>query len=245
MADTSTRPAVDPVMLANSTGIGQKLAAARGSDGGGLGGMSRKELKKLVRMKDGVAMMTQAPRSSSDTIGTLEHMLRMVPTTRRQRPPRLHEGDPAPGFSLLGSHGETVSLESLRGKPFAIRLTRAMGTTTICPACVPGLDALTRSHAEFDAVGAELLVVFPVTHEHTEILVDTLELPYPLYADEGMTLYKEYETGYSGGVPLPAWVVVDADGVIRFLWRATEGGLYDHYAESDEILDVLRVIQGG
>jgi peroxiredoxin len=243
MADTSTRPRVDPVALAGATGIGQKLAAARGGESGLP--MSRKELKKLVRMKDGVAMMNQAPRTSSETIGTLEHMLRMVPTTRRQHPPRLGVGAAAPDFSLLGSNGETVSLESLRGTPFALRLTRAMGTTTICPACVPGLDELTRTSSDFEAVGAKLIVVFPVTHEHTKILVDTLELPYPLYSDEGMTLFKAYETGYSGGVPLPAWVVANGEGVIQFLWRATEGGLYDHYAESSEILDVLRVIQGG
>jgi peroxiredoxin len=243
VTDTSTRPPVDPVTKAAQTGIGQKLTAARGGQSGLP--MSRKELKKLVRMKDGVAMMTQAPRTSSDTIGTLDHMLRMVPTTRRQHPPRLGVGDAAPDFALLGSDGEMVSRASLRGEPFAIRLTRAMGTTTICPACVPGLDELTHTSGDFADLGAKLIVVFPVTHEQTKILVDTLELPFPLYADESMTLFKEYETGYSGGIPLPAWIVADRDGIIQFLWRATEGGLYDHYAESSEILDVLRVIQGG
>jgi peroxiredoxin len=245
MAESSAmaRP-IDPVTKAAQTGIGRKLAAARG----GVSGlpMSRKELKKLVRMQDGVSMMTQAPRTSSDTIGTLEHMLRMVPTTRRQPPARLGVGDRVPDFSLVGSNGETASLASLRGtQPFALRLTRAMGTTTICPACVPGLDDLTRTSGDFDALGAKLIVVFPVTHEQTKVLVDTLELPYPIYSDEEMTLYKEFETGYSGGIPLPAWVVADREGVIRFLWRATEGGLYDHYAESSEVLDVLRVIQRG
>lgn len=236
---------VDPVTLAAQTELGRKLAASPGAGGGGgLATMSKKELRKLVKAKDGVAMMAQAPRTSSDVIGSLEHMIRMVPTTRRQHPARLHEGDPFPDFSLLASSGETVSLQSLRGRPFAMRLTRAMGTTTICPACVPGLDELTRTHGEFAALGAELIVVFPVTPEHTRILVKNLELPYTLYADEDMTLYKEFETGYSGGIPLPAWVVGDAEGVIQFLWRATEGGLYDHYVETPEILEVLRAIRG-
>jgi peroxiredoxin len=246
MSDTSTRPTVDPVTFAGQTELGKKLSASRGArDSAGLGTMSKKELRKLVKAKDGVAMMAQAPRTSSDTIGTLEHMLRMVPTTRRQHPARLHEGDAVPPFSVLGSDGQTISLESLRGTPFAMRLTRAMGTTTICPACVPGLDELTRSYSEFEALGAKLIVVFPVTHEHTKILVENLELPFPLYSDEAMSLFKEYETGYSGGIPLPAWVVGDADGVIQFIFRATEVGLYDHYAESAEILDVLRALQAG
>jgi peroxiredoxin len=235
---------VDPVTLAAQTELGRKLPASSGAGSGGLATMSKKELRKLVKAKDGVAMIAQAPRTSSDVIGSLEHLLRLVPTTRRQHPARLHEGDAFPHFSLLASSGETVSLGSLRGKPFAVRLTRAMGTTTICPACVPGLDELTRTYGEFAALGAELMVVFPVTHEHTRILVKNLELPYPLYADEEMALYKEFETGYSGGIPLPAWVVGDAEGVIQFLWRATEGGLYDHYVETPEILEVLRAIRG-
>jgi peroxiredoxin len=241
--DDQVATKVDPVTLAGQTELGRRLAASRrAGDAAGLAQMSKKELRKLVKAKDGVSMMAQAPRTSSDTIGSLEHLLRMVPTTRRQHPARLHEGDTCPDFSVLGSNGETVSLRSLRGRPFAMRLTRAMGTTVICPACVPGLDELTRTYGDFAAMGAELLVVFPVTAEHTKILVKNLELPYPLYADEEMRLYKEFETGYSGGVPLPAWVVGDADGVIQFLWRATEGGLYDHYVETPEILEVLRAI---
>ena len=240
-----TAPRVDPVTLANQTELGRKLMAARGpGDSDALTSMSKKELRKLVKAKDGVAMMAQAPRVTSDVIGTLDHMLRMVPTTRRHPPARLSEGDPFPDFSLPGSRGTTVSNESLRGKPFAVRLTRAMGTTVICPACVPGLDELSRTYGEFEAVGAELLVVFPVTPAHTKIIVDKLELPYPLYADEQMSLYKHFETGYAGGVPLPAWVVADADGVIQFLWRSTDGGLYDHYVESSEILDVVRALRG-
>jgi peroxiredoxin len=72
------------------------------------------------------------------------------------------------------------------------------------------------------------------------VLVESLELPYPLYADEERHLFKAFETGFSAGPPLPAWVVVDTDGVIRYLWRATEGGLYAKYPESAEIVAVLR-----
>jgi peroxiredoxin len=233
---------VDPVTLAGSTELGRRLASSRGAGDGGLGALSKKELRKLVRAKDGVSMMAQAPRTSSETIGGLEQMIRMVPTTRRQHAPRLHEGDAFPDFTLLGSHGDTVSLQALRGTPFAMRLTRAMGTTVICPACVPGLDELTRTHDEFAKLGAQLLVVFPVTHEQTELLVENLGLPYHLYSDENMALYRAFETGYSGGVPLPAWIVGDDKGIIQFLWRATEGGLYDHYVETTEILQVLRAL---
>jgi peroxiredoxin len=108
---------------------------------------------------------------------------------------------------------------------------------------VPGLDDLTRTHAQFQAAGAELLVVFPVSPELSQEVVKQLELPYPIYADEHRQLFAAYETRFSSGAPLPAWVVVDADGVIRYIWRATEGGLLDHYPESAEILSELRALE--
>ena len=121
---------VDPIAKANSTGIGEKLAALR--VGGGGMSLGRKELAKLSKTSDGIAMMNQAPRVSADSVGPLEHMLRLVPTTRRHKEPRLHVGDPVVDFSLAGSHGASMSLESLRGtKPFAIRLTRAVGSGVI------------------------------------------------------------------------------------------------------------------
>jgi hypothetical protein len=122
----------DPVGAAGSTAIGEKLSVLRAGNGPGGLGLSRKEMRKLVKSADGISMMNQAPRLSADSVGPLEHMLRLVPTTRRHKVPQVKVGDPVVDFSLLGSHGETVSLESLRGsKPFAIRLTRAVGSGVI------------------------------------------------------------------------------------------------------------------
>jgi hypothetical protein len=129
-AEKARRP--DPFGNAGSTAIGEKLSALRADSGGGGFGLSRKEMRKLVKQADGISMMNQAPRLSADSVGPLEHMLRLVPTTRRHKEPGIVVGDPVVDFSLLGSHGETVSLESLRGsKPFAIRLTRAVGSGVI------------------------------------------------------------------------------------------------------------------
>jgi peroxiredoxin len=239
--DTRKPKRPNPIAVAEATGVGQKLAAIRAQRPGW--GPSRKDLAKLSRSGDGVSMMNQAPHISSDTVAGLEHMIRMVPTTRRHRPFRLNVGDPAAAFSIQGSDGKTVSLSSLVGrKPFALRLTRAQGSGIICPACVPGLDELTRTYEDFEVMGVELMVVFPVSHELTKDVVDNLDLPYPIYSDEDWTLFKAYDTGFSAGPPLPAWVIGDIDGIIRFLWRAADGGLFDHYPESSEILAELKVI---
>lgn len=240
-SDTQKPKRPNPIAVADATGIGQKLAATRFRRGGW--GPSRKDLAKLSRSGDGVTMMNQAPRTSSDMVAGLEHMIRMVPTTRRHKPFRLNVGDPAAPFSIQSSNGETVSLSSLVGhKPFAIRLTRAQGSGIICPACVPGLDELTKTYGDFEAMGAQLLVVFPISHELTKDVVVNLELPYPIFSDEDWTLFKAYDTGFSAGPPLPAWVIGDANGIVRFVWRAADGGLFDHYPESTEILAELKAI---
>src|SRR5271156_106289 len=144
-AQKAGRP--NPIALADATAVGQKLAALRA---GGRGWEpSRKELTKLAKAGDGLALINQAPRTSSEVVSGLEHMIRMVPTTRRHKPFRLGVGDPTPDFAMLGSHGETVSISSLKGRnPFAIRLTRAQGSGNICPRCVPGLDNLTRTYKD-------------------------------------------------------------------------------------------------
>ena len=84
--------------------------------------------------------------------------------------------------------------------------------------------------------------MFPVSPELTTVIVESLELPYRLYADEDYELFRVYETRFSAGPPLPAWVVIDTDGVIRYLWRATEGGLYDAYPEGPEVLAAIQAM---
>jgi hypothetical protein len=62
--------------------------------------------------------------STAMPLATVNQLIRAVPSTRRSEPLRLDAGDPMPDFSIRGSNGRTVTLEELRGKPFALRLTR-------------------------------------------------------------------------------------------------------------------------
>jgi hypothetical protein len=122
-------PAPQPRWNPQPTQIQQRLDAMRSPGGIGIG---KKDLKAIMRAGDGISLMNQAPKTSSDTIAPLQHMLRRVPTTRRQPRPQLEVGDHAPDFSLVGTNGTTVSLADFVGvKPFAMRLTRAAGSGII------------------------------------------------------------------------------------------------------------------
>ena len=85
--------------------------------------------------------------------------------------------------------------------------------------------------------------MFPVTLAQAKDVVEALDLPYPIYADEDRALFSAYETRFAAGAPIPAWVVGDADGVVRFLWRGTDGTAWGEYPEGPEILAVLREMQ--
>jgi hypothetical protein len=71
------------------------------------------------------SVLAAAPNLSTTTPGAhIEHLLHSVPSTRWTPTTDLNPGDPMPDFEIIGSGGERVTLADLRGKPFAIRLTR-------------------------------------------------------------------------------------------------------------------------
>ena len=106
---------------------------------------------------------------------------------------------------------------------------------------MPGLDDLIHKQAEFDALGVKLLVVVTSPAPLAKQMVEVIGLPYPLWSDPDYRLFAEFQTGYVAGPPMPAWVVGDADGTIRYVWRvgSTTGGLAS-YEEADDILAEIR-----
>jgi hypothetical protein len=79
----------------------------------------------------GIGLLQQAPSVSSDSIAGLEVMLRRVPSPQRRSPGRISPGHPMPDFDLTGSHGTRIRKHDMQGRPFAVRLTRTMGSGII------------------------------------------------------------------------------------------------------------------
>jgi hypothetical protein len=75
---------------------------------------------------------TAAPNLTTAAVaGQLQQLVHAVPSARHQVDWQLNPGDAMPEFGLRRSDGEVVTLADLRGKPFAIRLTRAVGSGII------------------------------------------------------------------------------------------------------------------
>jgi peroxiredoxin len=113
---------------------------------------------------------------------------------------------------------------------------------------VPGLDDLVRTKPEFDELGVEVVVVFACTQSQAAQVVETLDLPYPIYADPEWSLFKAFEAGFNIGAPRRAWVVVDSEGIIRYAWRVPKSKFSNimdltfaqEHIEADQILEELK-----
>lgn len=72
------------------------------------------------------------------------------------------------------------------------------------------------------------MVVLPLPLDECRLVVESRELPYPLYANPNWSVFEAYGTGHVFYAPKQSWVGVDAAGIVRWVWRlGDEGGLRD------------------
>jgi len=142
--------------------------------------------------------------------------MKSTPSTRAEA------GDPAPDFTLPSSPGETVSLESLRGKPVILAFYPADWS----PVCGDQMALYNEILSEFQRFNAELLGIsvdgswchLAFTHDR--------KLHFPLLADfepkgqvaRAYGVYRDHE-----GTTERALFVIDAGGVIRWSYVSPVG----------------------
>jgi peroxiredoxin len=66
--------------------------------------------------------------------------------------------------------------------------------------------------------------VLSTTEAQTAGVVEHLDLNYPLYSDESWKIFHDYGTGHVLSAPRQAWMIVDADGIVRWTWRSGQRG---------------------
>jgi len=152
-------------------------------------------------------------------------------------------GEKAPGFSLRGTDGKddghrAYSLDEFKGKP--VVLVFYPGDNT--PVCTRQLNAYTSDIGEFDEVGAQVLAISPQSVEsHDGFSCKQGGFGFPLLADEDKSVGQSYGIVGPLGFYRRSVFVVDGDGVIRYLHRATAGLTF---RPTRELVDAVKRASG-
>lgn len=136
--------------------------------------------------------------------------------------PELDIGDKAPAFTLPRDGGETVSLESLAGKPVVLFFYPKDDTS----GCTAEAIAFTGLKPEFDKLGVELVGMSPNSVKSHDKFIAKHDLDVTLVADEQKSALEAYgvwvEKSMYGrkymGVERSTFLI-DAHGKIAALWR--------------------------
>jgi peroxiredoxin len=101
--------------------------------------------------------------------------------------------------------------------------------------CRSHVAQLGRLYKDFQAAGAEILVILGDTPEHVRGYAKLLKAPFPVLADPDRAVYHSYDLERAFIViQRTASVVVDRQGVIQYMKRATNPMLW--LQESGELL---------
>ena len=150
-------------------------------------------------------------------------------------------GSLAPDFKLLATNGQEISLTDFRGKTnvivFFIR-------ETTCPQCRTHVAQLGRMHEQFKEASAEVIVILGEGAEKAREYADSIGLPFPILCDPDRALYHLYELEkYFLLFQRTASLVVDKDGIVRYLKRTTVPNVW--LQESRELLGFILSLDEG
>jgi peroxiredoxin Q/BCP len=149
----------------------------------------------------------------------------------------IEEGKAAPGFALESDTGETVSLESLRGRPVVLYFYPKDDT----PGCTTQACGIRDRWDEFERAGAVVLGVSPDDAASHARFREKYELPFPLLVDTGHATAEKYgvwveKRNYGKtylGVERSTFVI-DADGKVAKVMRRVKPDTH-----ADEVLAAL------
>jgi peroxiredoxin len=158
----------------------------------------------------------------------------------RQSPAVLPPGMPAPGFRLLATPDQRMSLAELRGRPVILAFYPADWS----PECGDQMALYNQVLPEFERFGAQLLGLSVDGVWCHRAFAEDRRLQFPLLADfepkgEVARRYGAYRA--EDGTADRALFVIDADGVIRWSYVSP----LDLNPGADGILDALEAIAAG
>ncbi len=150
-------------------------------------------------------------------------------------------GSIAPDFKLLATNGQEISLAAFRKKQnvivFFIR-------ETTCPQCRTHVAHLGRMYEQFKEAGTEVVVILGEGVEKAKEYAEEIGLPFPILCDPDRAVYHLYELEkYFLLFQRTASLVVDKDGIVRYLKRTTVPNVW--LQESRELLGFIYSLNEG
>lgn len=144
-------------------------------------------------------------------------------------------GDNAPDFELPGTGGRTWTLSEFRGQP--VVLVFYPGDDT--PVCTKQLNSYNDGLDEFGQLTAQVLGISAQDVESHERFASRHGLRIPLLADTDKAVAAAYGTLGPLGFPRRSVVIIDRDGIVRYVHRAMAGLTFRPVSELVGVLSEL------
>lgn len=144
-------------------------------------------------------------------------------------------GDVAPDFELPGTGGRSWTLSEFRGHP--VVLVFYPGDDT--PVCTKQLNSYNDGLDEFGQLTAQVVGISSQNVESHERFASRHGLRIPLLADTNKAVAAAYGTLGPLGFPRRSVVIVDRDGIVRYVHRAMAGLTFRPVSELVDVLSEL------
>ena len=151
------------------------------------------------------------------------------------------DGDAAPSFSMAASHGRTVSLEAMEGKPFVLYFYPRADT----PGCTKEAQAFEESLAELGGIGVDVIGVSKDGMRAIDKFAEKYGLTFPLASDPEGQVVEAYGAWVEKSMYGKSYmgidrstVLVDKAGRVARVWRKVK--VPGHAAEVLKAAKALR-----
>jgi peroxiredoxin len=126
----------------------------------------------------------------------------------------------APDFTLRGADGRTLHLQQLRGQVVLVNFW-----ATWCGPCREEMPRLQALYDKYRASGFTLLGVNVDEDPRNALgIAQKLKVSFPVLLDTDKAVSRQYDMG-----SMPATVLIDRDGRVRFLHRGYRDGVETEY----------------
>ena len=163
---------------------------------------------------------------------------------------KLAVGKRLPDLEFLAADGAPVHVRDFLGRPALIFFYRG----NWCPLCMAQVKEVAARYREIADLGVRVALISPQPHDNTQELAQRFEVPFDFLTDVGNRAARALDIEMRNGLPLgfgllgyesdtvfPTVIVLDAEGVIRWLDQTDN---YRVRPEPDTFLPVLRSLAG-